>query len=354
MTDTSRALLELMTKMEQLFQFQDRLNPDSSILRIWELFQEDLGNIIDTDACALFLVNEESREFVLTDAVPPETADDCQREITLQIEKGLFAAVIGRRHPALIPPLSLSTVATALLLPFSTVRRTLGVALVISPLPENTITQEHNKLLSLLTRQCSLVMENALLYERLRKEHQALLTANREIRLLSRTDPLTGSFNRGYLNERLPQELKRALRYRHPLSIILCDIDHFKNLNDTWGHPFGDEVLKGFAACITRLIRKDIDWLARYGGEEFLVVLPETESKGALLHAERLRQAIADLRFDSQGEAVGITASFGVATLDAGRRRNPAEAVEDLIREADDYLYQAKGNGRDRVAGQRL
>ena len=104
---------------------------------------------------------------------------------------------------------------------------------------------------------------------------QSLRHANEKIRVLSITDPLTGCFNRGYMNDCLEREVKRCKRYGRPLSVVLCDIDHFKSVNDTHGHQAGDQVLKNFAKSINEMIRSDIDWLVRYGGEEFLLVLPE-------------------------------------------------------------------------------
>ena len=114
------------------------------------------------------------------------------------------------------------------------------------------------------------------------EQEKALKQANEEIRILSITDPLTGCSNRGFLNTRLPQEIQRAVRYNRPLSIFMCDIDHFKKVNDTYGHQAGDLVLKEFSKRINDSIRDKVDMLARYGGEEFLVTLPETGLDGAL------------------------------------------------------------------------
>lgn len=110
---------------------------------------------------------------------------------------------------------------------------------------------------------------------------RSLKTANEETRISAITDPLTGSYNRCCLAERLPQEIKRARRYGRPLSLVLCDIDHFKKVNDTHGHQAGDRVLKEFVRSITESIRDKVDWVARYGGEEFLIIFPETRSSGA-------------------------------------------------------------------------
>jgi two-component system cell cycle response regulator len=128
---------------------------------------------------------------------------------------------------------------------------------------------------------------------RILKLEQSLRAANSRIHLLSITDPLTATFNRRYLMERLPQEIERACRYTRPLSVVLCDADHFKQVNDTHGHQVGDDVLKGFAKLLTSSSREGIDWVVRYGGEEFLIVLPETHLKDAIDFAEKMRVAIA-------------------------------------------------------------
>jgi two-component system cell cycle response regulator len=179
---------------------------------------------------------------------------------------------------------------------------------------------------------------------------RSLKDANEEIRILSITDPLTGTYNRGYLTERLPQEIKRARRYGRVLSIILCDIDHFKKVNDTYGHLVGDRVLKDLAQFIRHSIRHDVDWTARYGGEEFLIVLPETDVKGASVMAERLQSELSQRVTETQGKKISITASFGVAGFGPD---TPDEMIspEAMINKADKYLYQAKREGRNRVMG---
>ena len=180
---------------------------------------------------------------------------------------------------------------------------------------------------------------------------KSLRKANKEIRRLSITDPLTGCFNRGYLMDFLPKEIKRSIRYNHPLSIIMCDIDHFKNVNDTYGHQAGDIALKSFVKILNSSVREGSDWLARYGGEEFLMVLPETDLEGAIDTAERLRKRVAKNRIEiGEDKKITITASFGVATF------NPVDTKKEitsdsLINMADNMLYKAKSEGRNRVEG---
>ena len=180
---------------------------------------------------------------------------------------------------------------------------------------------------------------------------RSLKQATEEIRLLSITDPLTGCFNRGYLSDRLPQELSRAKRYAHSLSVVLADIDFFKKVNDTYGHQIGDEVLKAFAECIDQQVRKKIDWVVRYGGEEFLIILPETRSLGAYSMAERLRAAVADRKIQVGDISLQITASFGGICANFENKNTSADMTMDkLVGLADEKLYESKAKGRNQVS----
>lgn len=182
---------------------------------------------------------------------------------------------------------------------------------------------------------------------------KSLKEANEEIRILSITDSLTGIYNRGYLSERLPQEIKRSIRYKRSLSLILCDIDHFKSVNDNFGHLAGDTILKGFVDCLTASIRDQIDWTARYGGEEFLLVLPETDFLGARHLAERLRVVVSDKCYTIDGKEIRITASFGVSGFSPDMHIKNL-SVDDMLKHVDNYLYKAKNGGRNRVEGAHL
>ena len=177
---------------------------------------------------------------------------------------------------------------------------------------------------------------------------RSLKKANEEIRILSITNALTGSYNRGYLTERLPLEIKRALRYEHHFSIVLCDIDHFKKVNDTYGHHVGDQVLREFVRCIKESIRDNIDWVARYGGEEFIIVCPETDTNGACILAERLRNATSRMAVKIDEKEIDITASFGVTGFDQTIQGEMITS-ETMIKRADRYMYRAKKEGRNRV-----
>lgn len=179
---------------------------------------------------------------------------------------------------------------------------------------------------------------------------KSLKAAVDEIHLMSITDPLTGIYNRGYINERLPQEIRRSIRYGRDIALLLCDIDHFKKVNDTYGHIAGDAVLKAFSGCLIGAIRQQVDWAGRYGGEEFLVVLPETDLAGAMILAERLRQTIETCETTVEEATITITASIGVTGLSPLNTKQRVKS-ETLLNQADMLLYEAKEAGRNQVKG---
>jgi diguanylate cyclase (GGDEF)-like protein len=175
---------------------------------------------------------------------------------------------------------------------------------------------------------------------------RSLRAANEENRRLSIIDPLTGAHNRRYLMEQLPREIERSGRYGRPLSVIMCDIDHFKQINDTYGHQTGDDVLRWFVSRLQKTVRSS-DWVARYGGEEFVIVLPETTVANAQAAAEHLRKDVAESPCLSGGVEHRITASFGAA---GWRVATPKDATLDaLIARCDAGVYASKDAGRNRV-----
>jgi diguanylate cyclase (GGDEF)-like protein len=165
-----------------------------------------------------------------------------------------------------------------------------------------------------------------------------------EIYRLTTVDGLTQVFNRRYFEETVEREISRCHRYARSLTLVMVDIDHFKTINDTYGHLAGDHVLKHVASSIrTRIRREDI--LARYGGEEFAVLLPEVELKGAVQLAEKVRKLIEKQTFEFDKQGIPVTVSAGVATL-----TQPMHEASDLVRMADTHLYAAKTEGRNRVS----
>ncbi len=162
---------------------------------------------------------------------------------------------------------------------------------------------------------------------------------------LSLVDHLTRLYNTRYFHETLRAEFANAKRYVRPLCLILLDLDHFKSVNDTYGHPAGDAVLRTVAATVAALVREG-DTLARVGGEEFAVIMPQTDSHGGEILAERIRQAVREREILlPEGQRIGVRVSLGVAGLD----RIEADSATSLFARVDEALYEAKQSGRDRV-----
>lgn len=193
-----------------------------------------------------------------------------------------------------------------------------------------------------------------LLEQRVQERTEALNSAleelgvkNRQLSELSTIDGLTGVYNRAYQEEILSTEWARAFRQKGALSVLMIDIDHFKRVNDSYGHQSGDLVLKAVAVLLKRFAKRKADVVCRYGGEEFMVILPDTTTDGALAVAESFRQALADLDIPLAGGAIRVTASVGVASV------IPDSVAQDelvaLVGAADAALYQAKEAGRNQV-----
>lgn len=177
----------------------------------------------------------------------------------------------------------------------------------------------------------------------LNQANEELLNANHILERLAASDSLTELANRRSFFESATAEVQRAQRYGHPVSLQMLDIDHFKSINDHFGHAAGDEVLRKLASVLRANLRHN-DLAARIGGEEFVVLLPETQLEDAAQHAERLRMAIAALRFPFDQSEHSITVSIGVAALDAGEL-----SPDPMLMRADRGLYRAKADGRNRV-----
>lgn len=202
----------------------------------------------------------------------------------------------------------------------------------LDSLVKNAFDEDDLNLAQLLAKEASVVLERSLLYE--------------EIKALTLRDALTQVFNRRKLEEDLETEIARSKRYARPLSLLMIDIDLFKNYNDYHGHQKGDEVLKKIASLLANNLRS-IDRVYRYGGEEFIVLLPEVDKEGAMACAERLRRRVEQEPFEGETDSQpsgNLTISVGVASF-------PLDAVtkEKLIEAADSALYRAKALGRNRV-----
>lgn len=237
----------------------------------------------------------------------------------------------GSRDLPVFPKQSLP-IRSLLCLPLSIKDDTIGVFLIASK-RENFFSPYETKIFEVIAAHTATQISNAVMYRQMEK--------------MATTDGLTGLFNHRYFQERLSQELERAQRYKEKLSLLLVDIDHFKKINDTYGHPAGDKILKEVAKILASSIRA-VDVAARYGGEEFAVILVNTDGRGALETAERIRRIVESNKFDISGAALKVTGSMGIAVfpddtgLDEGAQRL-------LISRADSALYLAKEEGRNRA-----
>lgn len=201
--------------------------------------------------------------------------------------------------------------------------------LVVASTVQRELTRAEVERLQVIANQSSLALQNALLHE--------------ELERLSVTDRLTELYNHGYFHQRLDEEVGRAARFGHSLSLVMLDIDDFKEFNDTYGHPRGDKVLKAVSNIIRQNLR-DIDVAARYGGEEFCIVLPETDAEGACAVAQRIRKSMEAYPFVEGLVGVHKTVSVGVASYP-----RHATSQSRLIDAADKAMYRAKKDGKNRV-----
>ena len=182
----------------------------------------------------------------------------------------------------------------------------------------------------------------------LQRENLSLVVNNRMLSEVSSRDALTGLYNRWFVLEKIDSEINRALRHGSPVSLLMLDVDHFKRINDTWGHPAGDLVLQ----AIGKLLRESCrvyDVPGRYGGEEFCILLPETKPGNTTVVAERIRRRLEETEMRCGDDSVVVTASMGIAGLDVPLDDGEVLSPAALIERADRALYSAKSHGRNRV-----
>ncbi|MDY7002063.1 MAG: diguanylate cyclase [Thermodesulfobacteriota bacterium] len=218
---------------------------------------------------------------------------------------------------------------TVVLLPLKAGGENFGCLALFTPEPVK-MTREQRQVLHSAANHLGLALKNALLY--------------REVKIKADYDGLTRIHSRQYFDERLAEELKRHQRYGYDLSLLLLDLDHFKAVNDTYGHQVGDMVLREVGKILQDTLRST-DFASRYGGEEFTVILPHTDEDKAWQLAERLRERVAKERFTAGRKIFRVTTSVGVASMSPG----PLPQKTDLLRRADHALYLAKAKGRNQV-----
>lgn len=332
MTSTlQEGVLELYTLIELSRMISASLDLD-------QLLTTTIKTVADTaqvEGYCLFLLDEDTGRLTIRAAGGPGM--EALREVRLAPGEGLAGQVFRNRVPEMhssawpfpypdLPP----TARSVLAVPMAARGQSIGALVLFSPTP-GSFSDRDVAFFTAVSNQLAIAVENARLYSKTKD--------------LSYRDSLTGVFNRRYFEEMLGQELRRAERYKMPLSLIMVDIDHFKPYNDIHGHPQGDRVLKQVATILADNTRQ-VDVVARYGGEEFSLILPLTPSESARVVAEKIRRSVEDARIPRDDSLFGgnLTISLGAATFPQDAATGP-----DLIQSADDALYAAKAGGRNQV-----
>jgi diguanylate cyclase (GGDEF)-like protein len=310
----------------------------SATLDLDQLFTTTMKRVAETtgvESYALFLLDE------TTDKLVARTLSGAGTEGLQDRSFGLGEGLAGRAyqsrtseaHSAGGPfpwPDVPSHVRSVVALPLAASERTLGVLLLFSPTP-GAFSERQTAYFTAVAKQLAIALQNAQLFIKTRE--------------LGYRDPLTGLFNRRYFEEALEREVRRAIRYNLPLSLLIADIDHFKIYNDNQGHHQGDNVLREVTARLTENTRQ-VDIVARFGGEEFVVILPMTTKTHARLVAEKLRRSVEETKIPGEEILPG-----GRLTISLGLAAYPEDASHPtgLIQAADAALYVAKRKGRNRT-----
>lgn len=305
------------------------LDPGVLLSRIAELICE----LIDAKACSVMLLDADRKRLLAKAAYGLRT--ERMHTLSFAVGEGVAGWVVEQGEPALIAdvagdprfvmlPANQTPIASMLCVPLLARGERVGVVTATSERAD-AFTQGHLDLVRFISTTIALDIENVRLHR------------------VAVTDPLTGAYNREFLMQRLPQEIEAAIERDRSLSVAMVDVDHFKAVNDQYGHGVGDAVLSEVARRLRSAIRTG-DVLVRYGGEEFLVVLPKADAGRAWEVGERMRQRVSERAFDiGDGMALILRISVGIAQWRTG------ESMPNLIERADAALYDAKDRGRNRV-----
>jgi diguanylate cyclase (GGDEF)-like protein len=332
--DEMRQNLQLkISEIETLYTLGQEMNSTLDYNALINIILEDIIQALGAEKGSLMLYDEESRKLTIRTA--RGLSEKVIESTSVSEGEGIAGMVLKLKQPILINDcekdseflhLKGGKVSSGCLMSVPLVAKEVMRGVInISKSEPNSFTKRDLNFFQGLATQASIALENARLYK------------------LAITDGLTKLYIHRYFQQRLDEEMKRALRYGSEVSLILTDIDHFKNFNDTYGHQQGDRVLKEVAK-IMRDSMREVDIVARYGGEEFTVICPEKSCDEIIIPAERLRRNVEEAQFFINGERVPITISLGISTF-------PADATEKkmLIERADQALYYAKEHGRNRI-----
>ncbi len=337
----------------QLVEILNEVTADLSAAEIYRVLARRVARALDLRHCSVVLATADEPTGTVVAAFDDPAINNLQVQLDRYPE---FLEALRTGRPLLVPDVledarfaavremwkqegrPTAPVRSVLTIPFSLDRRQGGVFFLRTERGERTLSPEDAEFAEVVIRAAVAAIRRAQALESTRAD-------NKRLEELATTDSLTRLLNRRALLDRLSSEVDRARRFKSQLSLLMFDLDNFKQINDQHGHLVGDAVLRQFGGILASHART-IDIVARYGGEEFVVILPETALDGAVIFAERLRETAAGNRFDiGQPRSFHLTCSVGVATFPSPR----VASTEDLFARADEALYRAKAGGRNQV-----
>ena len=318
--------------LKTLLEVSRLISSSSPIPKVLKQICSKLRKLLGTDDCSIMILDEKNRELAFSESSGLTRWE--MKNIRFAMGEGIAGWVAKHKKPVLIEDVredprfkvvvkQKRSMVSMISAPLMVKRRVIGVVSLSTREVGQTFTQNDLELVVLMSAHISLALENNRLYE------------------ISVLDGLTNIYNRRYLEQRLAEEVAYSKRYDKPLSLLLLDIDFFKQLNDTYGHQAGDHVLKEVSEICSDALR-EYDVVARFGGEEFAIVLPTTPKKKAATIAERLRIAVADRDFLFKDKRIKCTISLGVAAFP-----EDGQDSDSLVATSDAALYKAKDSGRN-------
>lgn len=364
-----QALQHRIDSLEKIMQIGREITAKQSLTSLLEKILLTASEIADCEVASVILLDEQTDQlFIKVSMQPSGVVDVVELNIPVPVDASIAGQIFTSKQPLIINDASEDqrhfkgidertqyVTRNILGVPLQIEGQALGVLMAMNKNDLSGFTQSDSEWLTVLASQATVSIQNNRLYQKLQEhaetleEKVALRTAelaeaNKELQFLAITDPLIKINNRRYFFENAQKEVARACRYKTELSILLFDIDHFKKVNDTYGHLAGDQVLQFIGKQLKDMLR-NIDLYARYGGEEFVILLPETDQVEAMETAERVRQGFQEASIPTDNETIRVTISVGVASLMSEK----STTLEKLLDQADTALYHSKENGRNKV-----
>lgn len=331
--ETKEDLEYRILQLSTLYEVGKAISSVLDFKKLQHIILETVVKVVKAEKGSIMLLDESEK--ALTIGVAVGLSEDVTRDTKIEIGQSIAGWVVDSRQPLFVKNVETDQAflaikkknvktGTLMCVPLLAKDKLLGALNISKSIPDS-FSEKDFELFINLANQAAIAIENARLYR------------------YAVTDEMTRLYNHRYFQQRLDEELLRADRYENHVSLVILDVDHFKNFNDTYGHPEGDRVLKSVARLIEKSVR-EIDIVARYGGEEFVVICPEKNGEGSLVPAERIRSAIEDFDLRIDGKRVPLTVSLGVACYPDQTKSKP-----ELIQKADYALYFSKQNGRNKA-----